>query len=147
VVVDGRARLPLGARLLQTGTRSRVLVAVGEAAPPQRLAALESAGVTVLRCKSRDGRVDVLDLAARLLALDVTAVLLEAGTELTGSFVRAGLVDHVTAFVAPKLLGGADAPSPAGGPGLSLPAALRLANMIARPIGADWLIEADVIHE
>jgi diaminohydroxyphosphoribosylaminopyrimidine deaminase/5-amino-6-(5-phosphoribosylamino)uracil reductase len=122
-------------------------VAVGEAAAPQRLAALESAGVTVLACKSREGRVDVADLGARLLALDVTAVLLEAGSELTGAFVQAGLVDRVAAFVAPTLLGGADAPTPVGGPGLALANALRLTNMTVRPIGTDWLIEADVIHE
>ena len=147
VVVDSRARLPLDAKLLQTGSRSRVLVAVGEAAAPQRLAALESAGVTVLACKSREGRVDVADLGARLLALDVTAVLLEAGSELTGAFVQAGLVDRVAAFVAPTLLGGADAPTSVGGPGRALANALRLTNMTVRPIGTDWLIEADVIHE
>ena len=147
VVVDGRARLPLDAKLLQTGSRARVLVAVGEAAPPQRLAALESAGVTVLPCKAREGRVDVVDVGARLHALDVTAVLVEAGSELTGSFVRAGLVDRVAAFVAPTLLGGAAAPTPVGGPGLALPAALRLTNMTTRPLGTDWLIEADVIHD
>ena len=147
VVVDSRARLPLDAKLLQTGTRARVLVAVGEAAAPQRLAALESAGVTVLACKSREGRVDVADLGARLLALDVTAVLLEAGSELTGAFVQAGLVDRVAAFVAPTLLGGAKAPTPVGGHGLALPSALRLTNMITRPVGTDWLLEADVIHD
>jgi len=147
VVVDSRARLPLDAKLLRTGSRSRVLVAVGEAAPPQRLAALESAGVTVLACKSREGRVDVGDLGARLFALDVTAVLLEAGSELTGAFVQAGLADRVAAFVAPTLLGGAEAPTPVGGPGLALPSALRLTNMTARPIGTDWLLEADIIHD
>ena len=147
VVVDSRARLPLDAKLLRTGSRSRVLVAVGEAAPPQRLAALDSAGVTVLACKSREGRVDVVDLGARLFALDVTAVLLEAGSELTGAFVQAGLADRVAAFVAPTLLGGAEAPTPVGGPGLALPNALRLTNMTARPIGTDWLLEADIIHD
>jgi diaminohydroxyphosphoribosylaminopyrimidine deaminase/5-amino-6-(5-phosphoribosylamino)uracil reductase len=147
VVVDSRARLPLDAELLRTGSRARVLVAVGEAAPPQRVAALESAGVTVLSCKSREGRVDVADLGARLLALDVIAVLVEAGSELAGAFVQAGLVDRVAAFVAPKLLGGAQAPAPAGGAGLTLADALRLTDMTARPLGADWLLEADVLHD
>ena len=147
VVVDSRARLPLGAALLATGSRARVLVAVGEAAPPQRVAALESEGVTVLQCKARDGRVDVTDLGARLLALDVIAVLLEAGSELTGAFVQARLVDRVAAFVAPKLLAGAEAPAPAGGAGLPLTAALRLGGMTARPLGTDWLLEADVLHD
>jgi diaminohydroxyphosphoribosylaminopyrimidine deaminase/5-amino-6-(5-phosphoribosylamino)uracil reductase len=147
VVVDSRARLPLEAKLLQTGSRSRVLVAVGEAAPPQRLAALESAGVTVLACKSREGRVDVTDLAARLFALDVTSVLLEAGSDLTGAFVQAGLVDRVAAFVAPTLLGGAGAPTPVGGHGLTLPRALRLTDLTTRPLGPDWLLEADILHD
>jgi diaminohydroxyphosphoribosylaminopyrimidine deaminase/5-amino-6-(5-phosphoribosylamino)uracil reductase len=147
VVVDSRARLPLDAALLSTGSRSRILVAVGEAAAPQRVAALESAGVTVLQCKSQEGRVDVTDLCARLLALDVIAVLLEGGSELTGAFVQARLVDRVAAFVAPTLVGGARAPAPAGGPGLPLDAALRLAGLTARPLGADWLLEGDVRHD
>jgi diaminohydroxyphosphoribosylaminopyrimidine deaminase/5-amino-6-(5-phosphoribosylamino)uracil reductase len=144
VVVDGRARLPLEAAMLRTGTRSRILVAVGEDAPAARVADLASSGVTVLQCKSRGGRVDVADLCARLFALDVIAVLLEAGGELTGAFVQAGLVDRVAAFVAPKLLGGSAAPTPAGGPGLALSAALRLSGLTARPLGDDWLLEGRV---
>jgi diaminohydroxyphosphoribosylaminopyrimidine deaminase/5-amino-6-(5-phosphoribosylamino)uracil reductase len=144
VVVDGRARLPLEAALLRAGTRARILVAVGEDAPAARVAGLASSGVTVLQCKSRDGRVDVVDLSARLFALDVIAVLLEAGAELTGAFVQAGLVDRVAAFVAPKVLGGSAAPTPAGGPGLRLGDALRLSDLTARPLGEDWLLEGRV---
>jgi len=144
VVVDGRARLPLEAALLRTGTRARVLVAVGEDAPAGRVAALASSGVTVLQCKSRDGRVDVADVCARLFALDVTALLLEAGGELTGSFVQAGLVDRVAVFVAPKLVGGASAPTPVGGPGLFLRDAMCLEGLTARPLGDDWLLEGRV---
>ena len=108
------------AALLRVGTRARILVAVGEDAPAARVAALAASGVTVLQCKSHEGRVDVADLCARLFGLDVIAMLLEAGSELTGAFVRAGLVDRVAAFVAPKLLGGAAAPTAAGGAGLPL---------------------------
>ena len=110
-----------------------MLVAVGEEAPGARVAALASAGATVLQCKSREGRVDVTDLCARLLGLDVMAVLLEGGGELTGAFLQAGLVDRVAVFVAPKLLGGATAPGPAGGPGLLLPDALRLGRAHRAP--------------
>jgi diaminohydroxyphosphoribosylaminopyrimidine deaminase/5-amino-6-(5-phosphoribosylamino)uracil reductase len=117
---------------------------VGEDAPAARVAALASSGVTVLQCKSRDGRVDVADVCARLFALDVTALLLEAGGELTSSFVQAGLVDRVAVFVAPKLVGGATAPTPVGGPGLLLGDAVRLEGLTARPLGDDWLLEGRV---
>ncbi len=146
VVVDGRARLPLEAALLRTGTPARVLVAVGEEAPAARVAGLASAGATVLQCKSHDGRVDVRDLCARLLGLDVMAVLLEGGSALTGAFVQARLVDRVAVFVAPKLLGGETAPGPAGGPGRLLPEALRLGRLTARPVGEDWLLEGSIEH-
>ncbi|HEU4439481.1 MAG TPA: bifunctional diaminohydroxyphosphoribosylaminopyrimidine deaminase/5-amino-6-(5-phosphoribosylamino)uracil reductase RibD [Methylomirabilota bacterium] len=144
VVVDSRARLPLRAAMLGAGTRERILVAVGEDAPAPRVAALESAGVTVLQCKSGGGRVDLVDVCDRLYALDVTAVLLEAGSGLGGAFIEAGLVDRVAVFMAPMVLGGAEAPSPAGGAGLGLDEAVRLVDLSARPLGGDWLIEANV---
>jgi diaminohydroxyphosphoribosylaminopyrimidine deaminase/5-amino-6-(5-phosphoribosylamino)uracil reductase len=144
VVVDSHARLPLDAAMLSAGTRGRILVAVGEDAPGSRVAALESGGVTVLQCKSREGRVDVADVCSRLHALDVIAVLLEAGAGLGGAFLDAGLVDRVAVFIAPMLLGGADAPGPTGGAGLGLGDAVRLTGLTVRPLGGDWLLEADV---
>ncbi len=146
VVVDSRARLPLAAAMLGAGSRGRIVVAVGEDAPASRVAALESAGVTVLQCKSREGRVDVGDVCGRLHALDVTAVLLEAGSGLGGAFLDAGLVDRVAVFIAPMMLGGDGAPTPIAGAGLGLGDALRLTDVTTRSLGDDWLIEANVSH-
>jgi diaminohydroxyphosphoribosylaminopyrimidine deaminase/5-amino-6-(5-phosphoribosylamino)uracil reductase len=88
--------------------------------------------------------VDVADVCSRLHALDVIAVLLEAGAGLGGAFLDAGLVDRVAVFIAPMLLGGADAPGPTGGAGLGLGDAVRLTGLTVRPLGGDWLLEADV---
>ena len=71
VVVDTRARLPVSARLIGTGKPERALVAITDAADPERVENLETRGVTVLRCKSHEGHVDVSDLVSRLGALDV----------------------------------------------------------------------------
>ena len=144
IVVDSRARLPLAARLIDSGTPARAVVAVADEAPAERVARLEARGVTVLSCKSRDGRVDPADLCARLFALDVTGVLLEGGSELNGAFIEAGLVDRVAIFIAPLLIGGASAPTAVGGRGRLLSEAVRLQSLEARPVGSDWLIEGDV---
>lgn len=144
VVVDSRARLPLTARLIDAGAASRVVVAVADEAPAERVARLEERGVTVLACKSREGRVDPADLCARLFALDVTGALLEGGSELNWAFVEAALVDRVAMFIAPLLIGGASAPTAVGGRGVRLPDALRLRSVAARPVGPDWLLEGDV---
>jgi diaminohydroxyphosphoribosylaminopyrimidine deaminase/5-amino-6-(5-phosphoribosylamino)uracil reductase len=144
VVMDSRARLPLEARLVRAGTPGRVVVAVADEAPAERVARLEGLGVTVLACKSRDGRVDPADLLSRLFALEVTGALLEGGSEVNWSFIEAGLVDRVAVFIAPVLIGGADAPGAVGGRGFLLPGAVRLRSLAARPLGADWLLEGDV---
>jgi diaminohydroxyphosphoribosylaminopyrimidine deaminase/5-amino-6-(5-phosphoribosylamino)uracil reductase len=147
VVVVSHARLAKDARVIHAGTPARAVIAVGDAAPPDRVTALAAAGATVLPCKSRQGQVDVEDLARRLFELDVQAVLLEGGATLAWAFVEAGLVDRVAVFVAPLLLGGAEAPTPVGGTGRPLALAVRLGHLSAREIGGDWLLEADVLRE
>jgi diaminohydroxyphosphoribosylaminopyrimidine deaminase/5-amino-6-(5-phosphoribosylamino)uracil reductase len=147
VVVDSQARLPARARVIGAGRAERAIVAVTDAAPTERVMALEAAGATVMACKSARGRVDLADLATRLFALDVIGVLVEGGAELNAGFLEAGLVDRVAFFVAPRLLGGGAAPTPIGGPGRSLSQALRLARPTVRLLGDDWLVEADVIAD
>jgi diaminohydroxyphosphoribosylaminopyrimidine deaminase / 5-amino-6-(5-phosphoribosylamino)uracil reductase len=120
------------------------VVAVMDQAPVERITRLEARGVTVLCCKSREGRVDLGDLCTRLHAMEVMSVLLEGGSELNGAFVEAGLVDRVAIFIAPILVGGAGAPTAVGGRGLALSEGIRLSSLELRPVGRDWLIEADV---
>jgi diaminohydroxyphosphoribosylaminopyrimidine deaminase/5-amino-6-(5-phosphoribosylamino)uracil reductase len=148
VVVDSRGRLPLEARVIRgsdgTARPERAVIAVTDAADPERLAALESRGVTVLRCKAQDGRVDLADLLVRLGTMDVIGVLVEGGAQLAGSFVEAGLVDRVVAFGAPMLLGGGGAPGPVAGAGLPLRGGARLRDVTLRAVEEDWVIEGDV---
>lgn len=147
VVLDTAARLGAQARVIHAGTPSRAIVAVGAQAPSARVAALEAAGARVLRCPTREGRVDAVALLDRLFDLEVRTVLVEGGGETHAAFVEAGLVDRVTLFLAPLLLGGREATGIVGGAGRDLKAALRLARLTVTPVGDDVLIEADVLGE
>jgi diaminohydroxyphosphoribosylaminopyrimidine deaminase/5-amino-6-(5-phosphoribosylamino)uracil reductase len=52
-----------------------------------------------------DGRVDLEALLKHLYADGVRGALLEGGPTLAGAFLRAGLVDEIVGYVAPKILG------------------------------------------
>src|SRR5207247_1686151 len=77
---------------------------------------------------------------------EVRAVLLEGGGEVHATFLDAGVVDRVTLFVAPMLLGGRAAPTVVGGAGRELKAAIRLGPLQARHAGEDLAREAAVLR-
>jgi diaminohydroxyphosphoribosylaminopyrimidine deaminase/5-amino-6-(5-phosphoribosylamino)uracil reductase len=57
-------------------------------------------------------------------------VLVEGGAGVAGRFLDAGLVDKVTVFIAPMIIGGRDAPNAVGGSGVEVIAdALRLRDV------------------
>ena len=77
----------------------------------------------------------------------VTSLLVEGGATVLGSFLDAGLVDRVAAFVAPMVVGGAGAPSPVGGIGAALLRnALRFDRVTIQRLGDDVLAEGDVVR-
>lgn len=147
VVLDSTARTPPQARLLRAGTPARAVIAVGPGAPADRVAALTAAGATVVRCPTRDGRVDPTALLAALWAREVRAVLVEGGGEVHAAFLDAGLVDRAAVFVAPILVGGRGATAAVGGTGRELKSAVRLTAVSVTRLGDDLLIEGDVLRE
>jgi diaminohydroxyphosphoribosylaminopyrimidine deaminase/5-amino-6-(5-phosphoribosylamino)uracil reductase len=83
----------------------------------------------------------------RLASEDVQSLLLEGGPTLAGAFLRAGLIDKVVLFVAPKLVGGDDAPPLFAGPGArTLAEAVPLSSLEAGRAGQDVVLTA-YVHE
>ena len=84
---------------------------------------------------------------ARLAREEVQTLLLEGGPTLAGAFLRAGLVDKLLLFVAPKLAGGDDAPPVFAGPAAaSIADAIPLSSLEATTVGEDVLLTA-YVHE
>jgi diaminohydroxyphosphoribosylaminopyrimidine deaminase/5-amino-6-(5-phosphoribosylamino)uracil reductase len=93
----------------------------------------------------RQGSLD--EELARLAAEEVQSLLLEGGPTLAGAFLRAGFLDKLLLFVAPKLVGGDDAPPLFAGAGVERMAdAIRLTGLEAEPVGEDLLLTA-YVHE
>lgn len=74
--------------------------------------------------------------------MGVVSLLIEAGSGLNASALKAGIVDKVVLFLAPLIIGGRTAPGVVGGAGIhNLKQALNLKNLTVTPVGADWMVE------
>ena len=105
VVADTAARTPPECQLLAADPE-RTIVAVGEAAPRERVEAIRGRGARILVARtSADGRLDLGDVLDRLATLGVRSVLVEGGAGIVTSLLRAGLVDRLVICIAPKLVG------------------------------------------
>jgi len=111
VVLDGHLRTPPRSRIVRTaGTVPTVICTERAAARGAKAERLRSAGVEVVGCAMRSGRIVLPDLLRSLCEHDVTNLMVEGGPAVLGAFLRDGLVDEAWAFVAPILIGGVDAP-------------------------------------
>lgn len=138
IVFDRRLRTPPAARLLSSLAHGPVIIVTTIAAMgqhPERAAALEQAGATLMI-----GSGEIEDALRRLLAWDVSTLLLEGGVGLHAAAWQAGVIDRVVQIVAPVTLG------PSGVAWLStaqLPPS-ALAPVKVEPRGPDMWIESDV---
>ncbi|WP_308015445.1 RibD family protein [Streptomyces huiliensis] len=99
--MDTHARTPRDARVLDDAAPT--LIAVSEEADA---AHLEGRAIIVRIPKADDGTgLDITSLLRELRERDVRGMFLEGGPTLAASFVSAGLVDRVIAYIAPALLG------------------------------------------
>lgn len=138
VIADSQARMPVDAAMLAHGVASTTLVAVSESAPVERIRRLRETGADVIVVPLSDGRINLSALLAMLGEWGMNTLMVEGGAEVIGSLADDGLIDRVTAFIAPVLLGGDGAPSPIGGAGVEhADQAVRLVSPEYRPVGAD----------
>jgi diaminohydroxyphosphoribosylaminopyrimidine deaminase/5-amino-6-(5-phosphoribosylamino)uracil reductase len=143
VVLDSAARLPLGSQLVRTAREAPVLVATRDTAPRPARDALCRAGCECLTIPASDRAQVIRLLLDELGRRRLTNVLVEGGSQVLGSFLDAGEVDEVHAFVGGMLLGGDSAPTPMAGRGWTRLADARTFEIdhVAR-IGNDCLIHA-----
>ncbi|WP_017728138.1 bifunctional diaminohydroxyphosphoribosylaminopyrimidine deaminase/5-amino-6-(5-phosphoribosylamino)uracil reductase RibD [Halalkalibacterium ligniniphilum] len=113
IILDRQLRLPLDATVVTDGL-APTWVFTTEHGDVSRKEALEKAGVHV--------HVLTDDTIGRLLSVlgekGITSLFVEGGAEVNGSFLKERAVNRVITYFAPKLFGGANAPTAVGGEGV-----------------------------
>lgn len=163
VVLDTRLRIPMESQLVQTARDVPVIVFCYNPDPDKK-AALEAAGVTVLEAKllpkeeldelfmwlgefqlskeELNGRhISLRNCLEQLGQRGLDSVLIEGGATIHAAALQEKCCDLVQVYVAPKLFGG-DGLSPIGGMGIATPDdAVLLSQPAVTRLGQDLLLE------
>jgi len=134
VVLDERLQTPVNSQLARTAADAPVIVFARE--EMSTVDDLQASGVEVVT--AGEGGRDVESVLNEMGRRSIQSVLVEGGSRVSGAFIDAGLVNKVTFFIAPIVIGGAEAPSAVAGLGAEKMAeALRLSNVTITRRGAD----------
>jgi len=149
IILDSRLRIPLTAQVLTQKSIAPTWVACTTAASPEKRAALTSLGADIITvAPNPENRVDLGALLSILGERRVQSILVEGGAEVHGAFFDARLVDKFHLFLAPKFIGGRQAPGILGGLGrATLKEAHQAHDITFRQIGADILISGYVTRK
>lgn len=153
IILDSHLRIPMGSRLVRSAKEYPLLIVCNESARDReegasRIQKLEEAGAKVWTLPEKNGHPDLNALMQRLGEEKIDSVLIEGGGTVNEAALKAHIVHHVYAYIAPKIFGGEDAKTPVEGSGIRLPqecANLRLAKITV--LLNDMLLEYDVEGE
>src|SRR5712671_6101485 len=135
VVIEQYLRMSTESRLAQTTDAAPVLIFAHGDSDPEIVSALQARGVEVV---AQGSALDLASVLEELGRRSIQSVLVEGGPFLAGLMLEAGLVNKVTFFVAPIIIGSQDAPSAIGGAGVEkISDALQLAQVEVSQHGRD----------
>lgn len=124
VVLDNSLRIPYSSHLVQTAGEIPTLIFT-DSEDDEKIKELRDEGAEVIQIA--EGGRNLQGVLGELGRRELTSVLVEGGTEVAGSFYDAKLIDKLSFFIAPIVIGGRDAPVAIGGRGSNLLAtAMRL---------------------
>jgi len=142
VLLDSDLSLPATARLFARDRTPPPLVYHAPGVHPDRRAALSHAGAECVQVPRMGAGVALEAVLRDLGRRDVMRLMVEAGPTLAGALLEARAVDHVVVFVAPMVIGDAEAVPLARGRQVDrLRDAIRLGDVKIRKYGDDVCLE------
>ncbi|HLK56832.1 MAG TPA: bifunctional diaminohydroxyphosphoribosylaminopyrimidine deaminase/5-amino-6-(5-phosphoribosylamino)uracil reductase RibD [Chthonomonadaceae bacterium] len=156
IIVDSQLRTPPDAaaiRLTEPPHSLTLLIATTESASAVQARALQTPAradcLEILRLPATtEGHVDLRALLGVLAERQIISVLVEGGGQLHAALLEANLAQKALFFIAPKLVGGQDAPTPLEGEGIAtMQDAIPLEEFTIRRFGPDVALEGRIVSD
>ncbi|MFC4323786.1 bifunctional diaminohydroxyphosphoribosylaminopyrimidine deaminase/5-amino-6-(5-phosphoribosylamino)uracil reductase RibD [Litchfieldia salsa] len=137
VILDSNLRIPLESRVV-IDQQADTWVFTSQNYSVEMKKVLEERGVQVYVTSGKE-RVDLRDVLSILGQNDVSSLLIEGGGEVNAAFIAEKLVDKLVLYIAPKLIGGKEAPTFLEGVGIDkMNDAIEFSNIDMTKIGQDY---------
>ena len=142
IIVDSRLRTPLHAKIFGEDAKEKLILATS-CKKHNELKLYQDRVHHLLQIPANElGQLDLKTLMNELARLEIMSVLIEGGSEISGSSVDAGIVDKICFFFAPLLIGGRGSTGMMGGQGINfIPEAQRVKDLKIKRFGTDICIE------
>lgn len=145
IVLDTHLSVPHDAALLNLSSDSDTVIITGPDVPEKKKNGLARPGVRILSTRLKNGEIDLDVLMTRLGEMEITSLLIEGGSRVNASALRANIIDKVFFFYAPKILGGDDGVPVFTGEGPDLMSeSVRIRDMSVHRFADDVMIEGYV---
>ncbi|MCK5579698.1 MAG: bifunctional diaminohydroxyphosphoribosylaminopyrimidine deaminase/5-amino-6-(5-phosphoribosylamino)uracil reductase RibD [Candidatus Omnitrophica bacterium] len=109
IVLDSSLCVSSNARLFQQVDPSDCIIATTRKANAKKIDRMRRQGVQVIVCPLKEGRVHMKWLMEELAKKKISSVLIEGGGQVIGSALKEKVVDKMFTFIAPKIVGDAQA--------------------------------------
>jgi diaminohydroxyphosphoribosylaminopyrimidine deaminase / 5-amino-6-(5-phosphoribosylamino)uracil reductase len=138
IILDHQLRTPLLSKVITDG-QAETWIITGNAPPRSRQIELSQLGIKVISLKT--DLIGIEELLSVLGERGITSLFVEGGSKVNDSFLQYRFINQVITYIAPKLIGGKEAPTSFSGTGFAnLADALQLSIKEVKQLGDDLKI-------
>ena len=144
IICDTTLKTPINSRIIETAKLIPTILLTAQADKRKHQPYIEK-GCQMIPIPHQNNKLNLKSAMQILAKQGIDSILLEGGATLNASALEAGIIQKVQTYIAPKLFGGASAPTPIAGQGVAHPnQAYILKNQKITTLGEDILIESEV---
>ena len=145
IIIDSALKVSTRARVFKHTNPAQCIIATTKKASRRTVEQFQKQGVQVMICPQKAGMVDLKWLFKELAKREISSILIEGGPTVVGNALKAGLVDKMHVYIAPKVLGDQGALSAVQGFTVkNVNQSIRLKSVEIKKIGDDILLQGYV---
>ena len=108
IILDTHLSIKQDAKVLTQKSNAKTIIVTGPVVSQKKKALIENQGAQIIAVRLKEQKLDLNELMIKLGQMSILSLLIEGGGIVSGSALKAGIVNKMLFFLAPKFLGSSD---------------------------------------